>query len=79
MGSRMPNQLLDVRLHTIAISGLSRVRTELPQLLLIPPLVPHPVQANRQSAIEPPQMKLPQSLRFSEAGYHECVQKVILF
>ena len=44
----MPNQLLDVRLHTIAISGLSRVRTELFQLLVIPSLAHHPVQANRQ-------------------------------
>ena len=29
--SGIPNQLLDVQLHTIAISGLSRVRTELIQ------------------------------------------------
>jgi len=28
-GSGMPNQLLGVGLHTIAMSGLSRVRTEL--------------------------------------------------
>ena len=28
-GSGMPNQLLGVLLHTMAISGLSRVRTEL--------------------------------------------------
>src|SRR6266576_6751417 len=47
-GSGMPNQLLGVQRHTIAISGLSRVRTELPQLLVIPSLTPHPVQANRQ-------------------------------
>src|ERR1700758_5558690 len=33
-GSGTPNQLLDVLLHTIAISGLSRVRTELFQLLI---------------------------------------------
>ncbi len=45
----MPNQLLGVQLHTIAISGLSRVRTELVQLLVIPSLAPHPVHANRQS------------------------------
>ena len=45
----MPNQLLGVLLHTLAISGLSRVRTELFQLLVIPSLAPHPVQANRQS------------------------------
>src|SRR6266576_7249107 len=40
-GSGMPNQLLGVQRHTIAISGLSRVRTEL-QLLVIPSLAPHP-------------------------------------
>ena len=45
----MPNQLLGVLLHTIAMSGLSRVRTELFQLLVIPSLAPHPVQTNRQS------------------------------
>jgi hypothetical protein len=37
-GSGIPNQLLGVRLHTMAISGLSRVRTELFQLLVIPSL-----------------------------------------
>jgi hypothetical protein len=42
----MPNQLLGVRLHTMAISRLSRVRTELGQLLIIPSLAPHPVEAN---------------------------------
>src|SRR6266481_4037604 len=35
--------------HTIAMSGLSRVRTELFQLLIIPSLAPHPVLENRQS------------------------------
>jgi hypothetical protein len=35
-GSGIPNQFLDVLLHTIACSGLSRVRTELFQLLVIP-------------------------------------------
>jgi hypothetical protein len=33
--------------HTIACSGLSRVRTELFQLLVIPLLAHHPVQTNR--------------------------------
>jgi hypothetical protein len=47
--SGIPNQLLGVLLHTLAMSGLSRVRTELFQLLVIPSLAPHPVQANRQS------------------------------
>src|SRR5437867_12880511 len=49
-GSGTPNQLLGVLLHTIAISGLSRVRTELFQLLVIPFLAHHPVKANRQFA-----------------------------
>ena len=48
-GSGTPNQLLGVGLHTMAISGLSRVRTELSQLLIIPSLAPHPVQANGES------------------------------
>jgi hypothetical protein len=46
-GSGIPNQLLGDRLHTMAIFGLSRVRTELFPLLVIPPLTPHPVQTNR--------------------------------
>jgi len=33
----------------MAMSGLSRVRTELGQLLVIPSLAPHPVQANGES------------------------------
>src|SRR6202142_3076639 len=49
-GSGIPNQLLGDRLHTIAISGLSRVRTELFQLLVVPSLAPHPVKTNSQSA-----------------------------
>src|ERR1700674_633457 len=48
-GSGMPNQFLGVLPHTIAISGLSRVRTELFHLLVIPALAPHPIHANRQS------------------------------
>jgi len=39
----MPNQYLDVLLHTMRISGLSRVRTELDQPLIIPLVTPHPV------------------------------------
>src|SRR6202162_6633007 len=46
--SGTPNQLLGVRRHTIAISGLSRVRTELSNLLVIPSLAPHPEQMHRQ-------------------------------
>jgi hypothetical protein len=41
-GSGIPTQLLDVLLHTIAMSGLSRVRIELSQLLVIPFLAHHP-------------------------------------
>ena len=48
-GSGIPNQLLGAGLHTIGISGLSRVRTELFQQRVIPSLTPHPVQTNRQS------------------------------
>src|SRR5450432_928242 len=44
----IPNQFLGVLPHTIAISGLSRVRTELAQLLVIPSLAHHPVQTNRK-------------------------------
>src|SRR3954454_1213958 len=48
--SGTPNQLLGVRLHTMAISGLSRVRTELFQLLVIPFLAHHPEQLHSQAA-----------------------------
>ena len=48
MRSRTPNQLLDVRLHTMAMPGLSCVRTELFYLLILPPLAHHPERANRQ-------------------------------
>ena len=44
--SGTPNQLLGVLLHTMAISGLSRVRTELFHLLVVPSLAHHPVQLN---------------------------------
>src|ERR1700690_3349664 len=47
-GSGIPNQLLGDRLHTIAMYGLSRVRTELFQLLVVPSLAPHPVKTNGQ-------------------------------
>src|ERR1019366_8003254 len=48
-GRGIPIQFLDVLLHTIACSGLSRVRTELFHLPVIPFLAHHPVQTNRQS------------------------------
>ena len=44
----MPTQYLGVLLHTMAISGLPRVRTELDPLLIIPSLAHHPVQTNCQ-------------------------------
>src|SRR5437667_6218297 len=47
-GSGMPNHYAGDLLHTLAISGLSRVRTELFELTVIPALAPHPVQVNRQ-------------------------------
>ena len=37
----------------MAMSGLSRVRTELFELSVIQPLAPHPVQMNRQLGVIP--------------------------
>jgi hypothetical protein len=48
--SGTPNQFLGVLPHTIAISGLSRVRTEFDPLLVIPSLTHHPVLTNRRSS-----------------------------
>src|SRR5579864_6647482 len=47
-GSGMPNHYVGDGLHTIGISGLSRVRTELLRLAVIEALAPHPVQMHRQ-------------------------------
>src|SRR6266853_3409281 len=47
--SGLPNQFLDVLLHTIACSELAHVRTEFYNLFVIPSLAPHPVQTNRES------------------------------
>src|SRR5438270_9540082 len=44
----MPNHYVGDLLHTMAISGLSRVRTELLQLAVVPAPPPHPVQMHRQ-------------------------------
>ena len=49
-GSRIPNHYVGDLLHTIGISGLSRVRTELLQLAVIAALAPHPVQMHCQLA-----------------------------
>jgi hypothetical protein len=46
--SGTPNQYLGVLLHTMAISGLSRARTELNPLLIVPSLAHHPIQTNGQ-------------------------------
>src|SRR6516162_2557706 len=43
-GSGRSNQMGGDLLHTMAVVGLSRVRTELFQLLVIPCLAHHPVQ-----------------------------------
>ena len=44
----MPNHYAGDLLLTMAISGLSRVRTELFKLTVVQSLTPHPVQMNRQ-------------------------------
>jgi len=49
-GSGMPNHYVGDLLPTIAISGRSRVRTELFELAVVPALAPHPVQMHRQLA-----------------------------
>jgi len=50
LGSGMPNHYVGDLLHTIGISGLSRVRTELLQLAVVASPAPHPVQMHRQLA-----------------------------
>jgi hypothetical protein len=42
----MPNHYAGELLHTMAISELSRVRTELLHLLVVPSLTPHPIQVD---------------------------------
>ena len=46
----MPNQVGGDLLHTMDVSRLSRVRTELQSLLIIESLRPHPVEADGQFA-----------------------------
>ena len=46
----MPNHYVGDLLHTIGMSGLSRVRTELVYLAIVQALAPHPVQMYRQLA-----------------------------
>src|SRR5215467_8963386 len=47
-GSGMPNHYVGDGLHTIGMSGLSRVRTELRRLAVVAALTPHPVQMHGQ-------------------------------
>src|SRR5215475_12847325 len=44
----MPNHYVGDGLHTIGMSGLSRVRTELLPGAIVATLAPHPVQMHRQ-------------------------------
>ena len=44
----MPNHYGGDLFHTVAISGLSRVRAELFEMGIIAALAPHPVQPHRQ-------------------------------
>jgi hypothetical protein len=44
----MPNHYGGDLLHTMGISGVSRVRTELLHFVVIPSAPPHPVQLDRQ-------------------------------
>src|SRR5205085_11206628 len=49
-GSGMPNHYGGDLLHTMAMSGLSRVRTELLHFVVVPAAAPHPVQLDCQLA-----------------------------
>src|SRR5438552_5537826 len=44
----MPNHYAGALRRALAMYGLSHVRTELPHLLVIPFLTPHPVESNRE-------------------------------
>src|ERR1700722_8264678 len=46
----MPTHIHSVLVHTMSGNELSRVRTELSKLLIVPLSSPHPVQPNRQLA-----------------------------
>jgi hypothetical protein len=46
----MPNHYVGDGVHTIGMSALSRVRTELFELVVVAALPPHPVQMHRQLA-----------------------------
>ena len=65
----MPNHYVGDLLHTMAISGLSRVRTELLQLPIVQALAPHPVQMHRQLSGHRDLRDLPSS---SHGEVEEC-------
>ncbi len=46
----MPNQSADDLFHTVDLHELPRVRTELQNLLVVPSLAQHPIQADAESA-----------------------------
>ncbi len=46
----MPNQVHGALVHTMSDSELSRVRTELYRLRILPAIAPHPVQPNSHFA-----------------------------
>src|SRR5438270_7039453 len=83
-GSGTPYQFLGVLVHTMAMSGLSRVRTEVFQLLVIPSLAPHPVQTNRESPrhgylgdlSSPPQLSNNLHCNLSQSGSVKQRQRV---
>ena len=66
----MPNHYVGDLLHTIGISGLSRVRTELLRLAVVAALAPHPVQMHRQLSRHRYLRDLPSS---SHGEVEECV------
>src|SRR5271169_6089554 len=51
-GSGMPNQVDGALVHAMSGSELSRVRTELYQLRIVPTLAPHPVQPHGHLAAQ---------------------------
>jgi hypothetical protein len=63
----MPNHYVGDLLTIMAISGLSRVRTELFERTAIPTLTPHPVQMHRQ----PPSHRYLRDLSSSAQGQVE--------
>jgi hypothetical protein len=67
----MPNQFLGVLLHTLAISGLSRVRTEFFHLLVIPSLAPHPVHLTSRTRSLEQKVLNAIRMKFKRRGFPE--------